>query len=124
MQTVERRHEDASGALVRLPIGPGPWAEHLPPPPDGHVVTISFSTAAAHHEHAEAVDLLGYEIVLADDLPEDGQPAAWIVVSGELAHARPAWWAEIRSVSDGVWSLEMGPVMRRYAGLLRAHLHA
>jgi hypothetical protein len=124
MQTVQRTREEASGALVRMPVGDGPWAEELPPPPDGHVVTISFSTAAAHHEHAEAVALLGFEVVLADDLPEDGEAAAWLVVSAELARARPAWWAEVRMAASGVWSLEMGPVLRRHAALLRAHLHA
>lgn len=118
----------APGALLRLPLaGSGladPWAEHVPPVPDGHVVTVSFVSAAALVEHADALELLGYRVVAAPAATADGASAevCWMVVSGALAGARPAWWDSMRHRADRVYSLSMGPVQKLFAPLLRAHL--
>jgi len=80
---------DDAGALVRLPLTSSAWAETLPPAPAGHMVTVSFSSVAAHTEHAEAVAQLGYEVVVPETLPDadDGSGEAFMVVSGEVARA-------------------------------------
>lgn len=125
------RPDDPPGALVRLPVVTGAWAESIPPVPDGHVVTVSFSTAAAAEEHAEAFALLGYRVVAspaephdpdASDAPGGGAvPVAWLVVAGGLARRHPLWWAGVRDHADGVFVLSMGPVVARFATVLQAH---
>ena len=127
--TGSARTSDPSGALVRLPVVTGAWAESIPPVPDGHVVTVSFSTAAAAEEHAEAFALLGYRVVGTGPLdtrpprrPADsGHPVAWLVVSGGLARRHHLWWEGVRDHADGVFVLSMGPVVARFADVLRAH---
>lgn len=106
---------------MRLPVPPGPWAESLPPLPDGHVATVSFSSIGLTAEHGDALALLGYHVV---DGPEDprGSSVAWMLVSTPLAQAHPTWWASVRRLSDGVFRLAMGPALRRYSPILRAHL--
>jgi hypothetical protein len=111
-------HHDDPGALVRLPVSDGPWAESLPPVPDGHRVTVSFSSPALAEEHGEAVGLLGYVVVPG---PDEGEQVAWLLVPAALARAHPRWWTTIRSRSDAVYRMAMGPVLRRFAALLRAH---
>lgn len=108
-------------ALVRLPVPPGAWAESLPPVPDGHAVTVSFSSPGLAEEHGEALTLLGYRVA---DGPEDplDSPVAWMLVSSLLARAHPTWWARVRELSEGVFRLVMGPAQRRYQAILRAHL--
>jgi hypothetical protein len=111
---------DEPGALVRLPIGSGPWAESLPPAPDGHRVTVSFSSPALAEEHGDAVRLLGYVLVNGPD-DEDTEPLAWLVVPAALARSHPRWWTTIRSRADAVYHLGMGPVLRQFAAVLRPH---
>jgi hypothetical protein len=111
-------HDDP-GALIRLPVGHGPWAESLPPAPGGHRVTVSFSSPALAEEHGEAVELLGYLVVPGPDGDDD---VAWLLVPAPLARAHPIWWTTIRSRSDAVYRLAMGPVMRQLAAVLAPHL--
>ncbi len=121
--SASRASESATGepgALVRLPVGHGPWAESLPPAPDGHRVTVSFSSAALAEEHGDAVRLLGY--VLVSGPGEDSDALAWLVVPAALARAHRTWWTTIRARSDAVYHLGMGPVLRQFAPVLRAHL--
>jgi len=108
-----------AGALVRLPLAPGPWAESLPPVPDGHVVTVSFSSGVATAEHSDALGLLGYRVV--DGPEEPGDEMAWMLVSSALATEHPAWWQALRAGCDRVYALKMGPVLRTLEPLLRAH---
>jgi hypothetical protein len=108
-------------ALVRLPVAPGAWAESLPPVPDGYAVTVSLSSAALAEEHGEALALLGYDVVDGPEDPPDSS-VAWMLVSASLAQAHPTWWGRVRHLSDGVFRLAMGPAVRRYEALLRAHL--
>lgn len=118
------RPDDPPGALVRLPVVTGAWAESIPPVPDGHVVTVSFSTPAATEEHADAFALLGYRVVAAPDAPDGPKgavPVAWLVVAGGLARRHPLWWAGVRDHADGVFVLSMGPVVARFATVLQAH---
>lgn len=111
-----------AGALVRLPLTPGPWAESLPPVPEGHVVTVSFSSSAATVEHEEALVLLGYRVVAGPEEP--GDERAWMLVSSALAGEHPAWWQALRTGCDRVYALKMGPVLRALEPLLRAHFTA
>lgn len=112
-----------AGAVARLQVVPGHWAEGIPPVPDGFVVTVSFGTPADAEEHAEALGLLGYVHVQAPVAgPGSGEPVAWMLVSGDLARAHPAWWEEVRGSADRVYALAMGPVQRLLAPLLTAHL--
>jgi len=108
-------------ALLRLPVTPGPWAEVLPPVPDGHEVTVSFSSPGAGREHGATLELLGYRVV--GHTPRAGVPegSAWMVVTAEAAAAHPRWWAGVRACADAVYRLGMGPVRRWAAPILRAH---
>ncbi|MPZ89929.1 MAG: hypothetical protein GEU81_18150 [Nitriliruptorales bacterium] len=110
-------------ALVRLPVAPGAWAESLPPVPDGHAVTVSFSSPGLADEHGEALALLGYRVADGPEDPPD-RPVAWMLVSSRLAQRHPTWWALVRELSEGVFRLVMGPALRRYQAILRAHLTA
>lgn len=119
---------DGEGALVRLPARAGAWVESVPPVPDGHVVTVSFSTHAAAEEHGDAFALLGYRGVPPPALgppapPSDGSgDVAWLVVSSALARAHPLWWRSVRAHADAVFPLALGPVVARYGDVLHAHL--
>jgi hypothetical protein len=120
MASHDEADEDEGGVLVRLPVGAGAWAEGLPPAPGGARVTVSLSSPALADEHGEALDLLGYLVV--DGPAEcDGPPVAWFVVDGGVAARHRRWWASVRSLADAVLPLAMGPVLRRYSVLLRAH---
>lgn len=108
-------------ALLRLPVTPGPWAEALPPVPDGHEVTVSFSAPGAHAEHGGTLALLGYRVVADTPRAGVGAGTAWMVVTAEAAASHPRWWAGVRAVADAVYRLGLGPV-RAWAGpILRAH---
>ncbi len=111
-----------AGALARLPVTDGAWAESLPPAPDGHRVTVSLSTQGLADEHGDALALLGYVLVPGPDiLDRAAGDVAWLVVSRALAIAHPRWWASVRNLSDAVYRLDMGPVRRRFAAVLAPH---
>ncbi len=118
------RPPSGAGALVRLPLTQGRWAEDVPPVPGGHVVTVSFSSAEACDTHGEALRLLGFTVVeQVTPVPGgDGTEVALMVVSGSLAGEHAAWFAEVRDRADRVYSLVMGPVGQLFADVLRAHL--
>jgi hypothetical protein len=120
LQAVNAHTQDDPSALVRLPVEAGAWAESLPPVPERHRVTLSFSSAALRDEHGDAVELLGYVLVASPSDPT-GPDAAWLVVPAELARSHPRWWSTIRKRADAVYHLGMGPVLRRFASLLDAH---
>jgi hypothetical protein len=112
--------DPSAAALVRLPVRGILWAESLPPAPGGNAVTVSLSRPELAAEHGETLDLLGYEVVRGTT---DEEPAvAWLLVHGDVALAHARWWASIRDLADAVFPLAMGPVARRYAQVLRAHL--
>jgi len=92
--------------------------------PDGHVVTVSFSTAEAADTHGDALRLLGFTLVERPTPVPGGAGAevALMVVSSGLAQQHPAWFAEVRDRSDRVYVLAMGPVAALFAPVLRAHL--
>lgn len=113
-----------AAALVRLPVQDGEWAESLPPAPGSYRVTASLSSAALADEHGEALTLLGY--VLVDGpaiLDRAAGDVAWLVVSEALALGHPRWWASVRSLSDAVYRLDLGPVRRRFTAVLEPHGH-
>jgi hypothetical protein len=113
---------DEHSALVRLPISDGAWAESLPPAPDAHRVTVSLSSPAMRDEHGEALRMLGYVLVDGPvEEQEHGRPVAWLVVTSTLAREHPRWWASVRGGADAVYSLAMGPVVRRFGDVLAPH---
>ena len=108
-------------ALVRLPVAPGPWAEALPPVPDGREVTVSFASAGLELEHTATLELLGYRMV--GHTPRAGAPAgsAWMLVDAEVAAAHPRWWAGVRACADAVYRVALGPVRAWAEPITAAH---
>jgi hypothetical protein len=90
------------------------------PAPGGRRLAMSFSSPALREEHGDAVALLGYVLVDHAAVPGE-QDVAWLVVPAELARSHPRWWASIRERADAVYRLAMGPVVQRFAAVLRAH---
>jgi hypothetical protein len=111
-------------ALVRLPVVPGPWAEALPPVPNGREVTVSFSSPGARLEHAATLELLGYRVVGDTPRPDTPDGTAWMLVASEVAAGHPRWWAGVRACADAVYRTAMGPVRAWAEPITRAHDHA
>lgn len=120
---IEAAASAPDGALLRLVVGPGHWAEELPPVPDGHVVTVSFSSLGAATEHGDALALLGYRVVgvHVTGAPVDEEVADFLV-SQSLIHAYPRFWRSLADHATRVYSLALGPVVALLGDELRAHL--
>jgi hypothetical protein len=108
------------GALARLVIEHECWAEELPPLPEGHTVTVAFSTDDVAAEHAEAIERLGY-LVVGVHGSAGSSPAADFLVSEALIESHPAWWRTLADQADEVYVLQLGPVRRAISPALRVH---
>lgn len=110
------------GALVRIAVSDGWWAEDLPPVPAGHVVTVSLSDPAVEQEHADALALLGYTVVAG---PPRGSAAdagrADFLVEQSLLETYPTYWRSLADRAERAYSLSLGPVRRLLAEVLAAH---
>ncbi|MGH8905437.1 MAG: hypothetical protein ACRD0K_02715 [Egibacteraceae bacterium] len=114
------RAPEHDGALVRLVVDSERWAEDVPPVPEGHAVTVAFSTEDLAAEHAEAIELLGYWVVGAHE--DWGEPdAADFLVSEALIESHPAWWRALARLAAHVYVLRLGPVRAALAHALRVH---
>ena len=115
--------EPESGALARLVIEHGCWAEELPPLPAGHTVTVAFSTTDLATEHAEAIERLGYRVVGAHDSPNPPATADFLVPE-TLIESHPAWWRALIAQAGQVYVLELGPARFAIGPALHIHLRA
>lgn len=113
------------GALLRCILDSDRWAESLPPVPVGRLVTLSFTSAAAQVEHAEACQLLGYTLV---GVPPERQEApvsvADLLVAQDVIDAHPTWWRALATHADRVYSLAHGPAVALLREVLEPHLAA
>ncbi|MGH8899358.1 MAG: hypothetical protein ACRDZ4_20595 [Egibacteraceae bacterium] len=112
--------EPDGGALARLVIEHECWAEELPPLPEGHAVTVAFSTEDVAAEHAEAVERLGYRVVGVHG-SAGISPAADFLVPEALIESHPAWWRALADRADEVYVLQLGPARRALNPALRVH---
>ncbi len=125
MATTRQRREAAApdGALLRLPVHSGDWAEHLPPVPAGCSVTVSFTSTAAADEHGDAVTLLGYVVVgVAADRQDRDDDAAHVLVRQALLEAHPRYWRSLAAQADAAFSLALGPAQRVVAAVVARHV--
>ena len=109
--------------VVRLRVDGFDWAEHVPPVPHEHDVSVSFARSATAARHAEALAELGYRVVR---LPRGGQRSAEefvdMVIYGDTAAEQTSWWRAISALAERVYPLAMGPAARRCADLVAAHV--
>jgi hypothetical protein len=119
-----QRHPAPDGVVVRLLVAGSGWAESLPPVPSGQDVTVSFSTADAEAEHADAVALLGYRVVGVEALPPrlGTEPAADFLVARTVLEAHPAWWAALAAQAHRTFNLALGPVAAVLGPILSRHV--
>ena len=119
--------DEPGGALARLAIDSERWAEQVPPVPDGYRVTVAFSSEDLAVEHAEAIELLGYQVVGTHEAgqgggsPAGGLRAADFLVSDRLAESHPAWWHALARLASRVYVLHLGPVRRLLGEALTVH---
>lgn len=111
------------GALLRLAIAGGRWAEDLPPVPRGRVVTVTLSSATAADEHGEALALLGYRLAGVSPRPSDATVAE-VLVPQAVIEAHPRFWRSLADRAEQAFSLAHGPVLARLDAELRVHLAA
>lgn len=111
---------DYGGALARLVIDGERWAEDVPPAPAGHRVTVAFSTEDLAAEHADAIELLGYQVVGARGSC-DGCDTADFLVLETVIESHPAWWRALAHLAADVYVLRLGPVRRALASALQVH---
>jgi hypothetical protein len=110
------------GMLLRLPVSPGPWAEGLPPVPEGADVTVAFSRRAAWAEHEEALRLLGYRVVgVHDGATLDS--AADFLIARPVLRTFPRWALALNERATRTYDLAMGPVAVLLADALAVHRH-
>ena len=111
------------GVLVRFVVPDGPWAEDLPPVPDGFEVTVTFGSENVAHEHAEALTLLGYTVV---ELPPNLQLAishvADFLVSAELMERHPTYWRSVAGRAARAYHLALGPAAALVADIVDVHV--
>lgn len=111
------------GAMLRLVVGAGHWAEDIPPVPAGHRVTVSFSSEGAAGEHADALSLLGYDIVGVQPLSMPIEVGvADFLLDQRLLEAHPTYWRSLADQADKAFSLALGPVLSLLGDVLRAHV--
>lgn len=111
------------GALLRCILDSDRWAESLPPVPSDRLVTLSFTSAAAQVEHAEACEMLGYTVVGAP--PDNAMPSvsvADLMVTQDIIEAHPTWWRALATHADRVYSLAHGPAVALLREVLDPHL--
>lgn len=114
------RVNELRGALARVVIDSERWAESLPPVPGGHRVTVAFPSDDLAAEHAEAIELLGYDVVGAHE-DSDEPEAADFLVPEVLMESHPAWWRAMTRLAANVYVLQFGPVYASMARTLRVH---
>jgi hypothetical protein len=91
--------------------------------PDGHQVTVSFSTDVGAAHHGPALEQLGYRVVgVQSATVPAGVSIADFLVSQELLEAHPTWWRTLADLADRAFSLALGPVLASLAPVLRSHL--
>jgi hypothetical protein len=122
MRTASPPTPAPDGALVRLLVHAGPWAEGIPPVPAGADVTVSFTDLDASLVHGEALGLLGYRLVGLGSADASAAPSADFLVPRALMDAHPTWWRALCEQADRAYDLAFGPVAARLAGVLRAHV--
>lgn len=113
------------GVLLRFVVPEGPWAEDIPPVPEGFAVTVSFSSVNVAHEHAEALTLLGYRVV---HLPPSLQLAvshiADFLVTAELMERHPTYWCSVAGRAARAYHLALGPAAALVADIVDVHVRA
>jgi hypothetical protein len=113
----------ADGVLLRIPVGAGTLGAQLPPVPDGHAVTVSFTSVAAAARHAEALEARGYRVVgIHPPGPMRGGEAADLLVTAALIDAAPGWWRQLARLAERAFDLSLGPVGAVFGDILRLHL--
>lgn len=111
-------------AVVRLPVDGRDWADNLPPVPQGHRASISFTQAASWAHHGPVLERLGYRVVPADE--QGGGDGEWVdmVVYDDLPVSQPSWWRAVTALAERVLPLAFGPARMASADVLAAHLSA
>jgi hypothetical protein len=109
--------------LVRFVVKSGPWAEDIPPVPQGYDVTVTFGSENVLHEHAEALTLLGYTVVeLPPALQLTVSHIADFLVSAELMECHPTYWRSIAGRATRAYHLALGPAAALVADIVDVHL--
>ena len=109
--------------LVRFLVSDGPWAEDIPPVPDGFTVTVSFGSANVADEHGEALALLGYNVVeLPPALQLTVSHIADFLVSADLIECHPTYWRSVAGRATRVYHLALGPAAALVADIVGEHV--
>ena len=111
-------------SVIRFRVDGADWSEHLPPVPDGHGVSVSFTCDTTHRRHAAALFELGYRIVELDYAPNAHADGEFVdmVVYGDIAVDEPTWWTAVNALAERVYALAMGPCAAMWRALVRAHV--
>lgn len=111
-------------AVVRLPVDGCDWADHLPPVPSGHRVSVSFTQSASWAHHGPVLRGLGYQVV--DEVPAVDEDAECVdmVLYDDLPVSQPSWWRAVAVLAERVLPLAFGPARLASARLLAAHRRA
>ena len=109
--------------LVRFVVPAGPWAEDLPPVPDGFAVTVTFGSPNVAHEHADALALLGYTVVeLPPALQLNVSHIADFLVPAELIERHPTYWRSVAERAARAYHLALGPAAALVADIVDVHV--
>lgn len=114
---------EVDGVVVRLAVGPGAWAEDIPPVPAGFVVTVSFGSETVADEHRDALELLGYRVVdvpVPADLSIPGI-ADFLVLQDVMEH-HPTYWRSLALRAERAYHLALGPAAAAVADVVAQHL--
>lgn len=118
--------------LLRLRIDGTDWAEHVPPVPQDHDVSVSFASGRSRARHSRSLGELGYRIVEINHAVDvagggsaggggnDGEFVDMVLRIGAV-EKHPSWWRALAALAERAYPLALGPAARMWSPLVAQH---
>jgi hypothetical protein len=109
----------APAVLLRLRVDGGDWSDHVPPVPEGHDVSVSFTSRSDSARHAAALRELGFRLVPLCEAGDGGMVD--VLLREGVVEQHPRWWRAMASLAERAYPLALGPAAKRWHRLVTCH---